>query len=167
MKKYTVRELHDGAIKNITTDGGIYFLKMPSNFEIKVKEKNDGRQCTSKGKPSEYPVERLEKKVKLVYGCDPRQYSTDIIYIGQTNHSVGLQQRLIEYLGFRYDDETIKKPHDGGRAAWQIENNENLIVEVEPADKQLTKEEIEEKERHYIKEFKEKYHNYPLANQRL
>ena len=30
-------------------------------------------------------------------------------------------------MGFRYDDETIKKPHDGGRAAWQIENNENLI----------------------------------------
>ncbi len=159
--RYTVAQLHDGRLDLLPEEGGVYRLRMYDDFVIEVLDKNVGRQTTSKGKPSEYVPEKLRKKVAKVYGTE-KPYRTDVIYIGQTNCKGGLRERIREYLGFRYDEKT--RAHDGGRAAWQIKNSENLIVEYVVIDDGRNPEDVEKE---MLREFKEKYGDYPLANRRL
>ena len=159
--RYTVAQLHEGRIDWIPEEGGIYRLRMYNDFEIDILDKNVGRQTTSKGKPSEYSVDELKEKATKVYGVK-RPYRTDVIYIGQTNCKGGLRERIREYLGFRYDEKT--SPHDGGRAAWQIEDSDRLVVEYEVIDDGRNPEEVEKE---LFREFKEKYGDYPLANWRM
>ncbi len=163
MTNYTVKQLHEGKLKEIPNIGGIYYIKMPKDYVFKVLSKSEGRQYTSKGKPSEYvgkKLQRLHKKIETIYGS-PVSCKSDILYIGQTSHSVGLRERIQEYLGFRYNENT--NPHDGGRAIWQLDGNENFFVQIEPCDSTENPELIEH---NLILDFKEKYGDYPLANWR-
>jgi len=121
-KMYTFEELHNGAISEIPATSGVYFVLMPENYRIRIKEETDGFKLTSKGKPSAYSVEKLEKKAKH-YG-DKDLYSSNILYIGKAKD---LHRRIEQYVGYRYNGSNLF-PHDGGRAIWQLENNEKLIV---------------------------------------
>lgn len=158
--EYTVKQLHDGAINNIPTTGGVYFIKMPTDYVFEVLLESEGRPVTSKGQPSSYPVKELKQKIEDVYGPKP-PYSNNILYIGKTNHNVGLRKRLIEYLGFRYSEKT--KPHNGGRSIWQLKRNEDFIVEVLPCSKD---EDPGDKEHDLLLKYKEQFGNYPFANRR-
>ena len=156
--KFTVKELHDGAISKVPTEGGIYTVKMPKGYNFKLLKESEGRQKTSKGKPSNYPLSKLQNKIETVYG-NTGKYRSDILYIGQTSHNVGLQERVREYIGFRYDDNT--DPHDGGRALWQLEGNEDFIFEFESLSKDV---DPEDEEHNRLIDFKNTYDNYPFAN---
>ncbi|MBO4807542.1 MAG: hypothetical protein J5537_00765 [Lachnospiraceae bacterium] len=161
MANYTVKQLHDGKLKEIPNIGGIYYIKIPRDYVFKILPKSEGRQYTSKGKSSEYTGKKLlqlQKKVETVYG-KPGCYKSNILYIGQTSHKVGLRERLREYIGFRYEEDT--KPHDGGRAIWQLEGNEDFIVEIEPCGATDQPEAIEHK---LILHFKAMFGEYPFAN---
>lgn len=125
---FSVEELLNGKLANIPKEPGLYTLIMPRNFEIRFLDKNIGKQFTSKGKRSEYAVDKLQNKVNTVYGSGI-SYRTNVIYIGQTSEKEGLQGRLRKYLGFRENMDWGN--HDGGRAAWQIENSEDLIFVIE------------------------------------
>ncbi len=159
--KYTVKQLHDGAISKITTSGGIYIVRMPYKYRFQILERSEGRQKTSKGKESQYPLSKLERKIAVVYG-NADKYNSDILYIGQSKHGVGIQKRLIQYIGFRYDENT--SPHDGGRAIWQLKENEDFIVEIKPCKENETPRVIEKQ---LLFDFKKKYGNYPFANWKL
>ena len=108
-KMYTFEELHNGAISEIPATSGVYFVLMPENYRIRIKEETDGFKLTSKGKPSAYSVEKLEKKAKH-YG-DKDSYSSNILYIGKAKD---LHRRIEQYVGYRYNGSNLF-PHDGGR----------------------------------------------------
>lgn len=88
-KTYTVEELHNGAIENIPSASGVYFVLIPKGFDLVVKETTDGRKVTSKGRISSYPVKDLQRRL-LHYGDENEKRNSQILYIGQ---SVNLHQR--------------------------------------------------------------------------
>ncbi len=148
---YTFKELHAGALENIPKTSGVYFVLAPKDFILSVKAETDGFKLTSKGEPSEFAVEKLAKKL-LHYGKPP--YSNNIIYIGKAKD---LHRRIEQYVGYRYNVPNLF-PHDGGRAIWQLENNENLIVRYKEY------EDCREIEHELLCKYKEKYGAYPYAN---
>lgn len=148
---YTFKELHDGALENIPKTSGVYFVLAPENFILSVKAETDGFKLTSKGEPSTFDVERLEEKL-LHYGKPP--YNNNIIYIGKAKD---LHRRIEQYVGYRYNVPNLF-PHDGGRAVWQLENNEILLVRYQECD------DCREREHELLCDYKEKYGAYPYAN---
>lgn len=155
---YTVEELHNGAIENIPSESGLYFVLMPKGFDLTVKDVTDGRKTTSRGKVSSYPVEDLRKRL-LHYGDENEKRNSQILYIGQ---SVNLHDRIEQYIGFRYDVPDIG-PHDGGRSIWQLENSEQLLFcyyVCRPG------EDSEEMERKLILLYKARHGCYPFANRK-
>lgn len=154
-KMYTFEELHNGAISEIPATSGVYFVLMPENYKIRIKEETDGFKLTSKGKPSAYSVEKLEKKAKH-YG-DKNPYSSNILYIGKAKD---LHRRIEQYVGYRYNGSNLF-PHDGGRAIWQLGNNEKLIVRYLECQEN---EDCREMEHNLLFNYKKKHGAYPFAN---
>lgn len=154
-KMYTFEELHNGAISEIPATSGVYFVLMPENYKIRIKEETDGFKLTSKGKPSAYAVEKLEKKAKH-YG-DKNPYSSNILYIGKAKD---LHRRIEQYVGYRYNGSNLF-PHDGGRAIWQLGNNEKLIVRYLECQ---ANEDCREMEHNLLSNYKKKHGAYPFAN---
>lgn len=156
-KMYTFEELYNGAIKQIPNTSGVYFVIIPVNYEIRIKEKTDGFELTSKGKSSSYPIEKLQKKAEH-YG-EKYPYTSNILYIGKARD---LQRRIEQYVGYRYNGPNLF-PHDGGRAIWQLENNEKLLLRYMECKED---EDCEVIEKQLICTYKERHGAYPFANMR-
>lgn len=152
---YTFEQLHQGALEELPTTSGVYFVLMPKDFKIVLKEETDGFKLTSKGKPSAYPIEELIKKANH-YGIEP-PYSSNILYIGKARD---LKRRIEQYVGYRYDAQNLF-PHDSGRAIWQLENNEKLLVRYLECTEN---EECKEMEHNLLINYKAKHGMYPFAN---
>ncbi len=153
---YTFKQLHEGALESIPRKSGVYFVLVPEGFILSVKAETDGFKLTSKGEPSEFRVERLEKKL-VHYGDYP--YSNKIVYIGKAKD---LHRRIEQYVGYRYNVPNLF-PHDGGRAIWQLKNNEELLVRYQECN---VGEDCRKLEKRLICEYKEKYGAFPFANWR-
>ena len=152
---FTFEELHNGALDKIPSSSGVYFVVMPKGFELKIKSETDGFKLTSKGKSSKYDVKCLEKKA-FHYGTYGN-YSNGILYIGKAKD---LRRRIEQYVGYRYDTLNLF-PHDGGRAIWQLENNEKLIVKYQECK---LDQDCRELEHALLVKYKEMYGAYPFAN---
>jgi len=155
---YTFEELHNGAIEQIPKVSGVYFVIIPKDFCLRIKEKTDGFEMTSKGTPSSYPIKRLNPKIEH-YGMN-YPYKSNILYIGKAKD---LQRRIEQYVGYRYKDPNLF-PHDGGRALWQLENNEKLLVRYLVCKEE---EDCREMENQLLCTYKTKYGAYPFANWKM
>lgn len=154
-RTYTFQELHNGAINEIPCTSGIYFVIMPDNFKLIIKAETDGFKYTSKGKLSAFPIDKLKKKLFL-YGSEER-YNNKVLYIGKAKD---LHGRIEQYVGCRYNVHGLL-PHDGGRAIWQLENNEQLMVRYHECK---IGEDCRELEHMLLCEYKDRYGAYPFAN---
>ncbi len=154
---YTFEELHNGALDMIPKTSGVYFVIIPEHFKIVIKEETDGYKLTSKGNPSSYPVEQLQRKA-LHYGIEA-PYNSHILYIGKAKD---LHRRIEQYVGYRYDVVNLF-PHDGGRAIWQLENNEKLMIRYIECKEKMDCRELEHK---LLCKYKDKYGAYPFANRK-
>lgn len=152
---YTVKELHDGALNEIPETSGVYFVFMPSNFELVILQKNVGFEFTSKRKSSSYRIEELEAKAEH-YGKFGN-YTSHLLYVGKAKN---LHRRIEQYVGYRYRIQNLF-PHDGGRAIWQIENSEKLIVRYMEC---LEGEDCRKIEQNLLQTYKKQYEAYPFAN---
>lgn len=155
MKDYTFEELHNGALDNIPSTSGVYYVLVPDNFVLRVKEDTDGFKLTSKGEPSTFDVEKLSRKL-LHYGKS-LPYRSNVVYIGKAKD---LHRRIEQYVGYRYNIPNLF-PHDGGRAIWQLENNEKLIVRIQECKEDEDCRDLEHK---LLCEYKNKHASYPFAN---
>lgn len=154
-KMYSFEELHNGELERIPKSSGVYFVIMPTDFKLVIKEETDGFKLTSKGTPSAFKVEELQKKI-IHYGKDYK-YSNHILYIGKAKD---LHRRIEQYVGYRYNVANLF-PHDGGRAIWQLKNNEQLLLRYIECSKN---EDCRELEHNLLCRYKEKYGAYPFAN---
>lgn len=155
---YTFEELHNGAIEQIPKVSGVYFVIIPKDFTLVLKEETDGFELTSKGKTSSYPLDKLRPKVEH-YGTG-YPYKSNILYIGKAKD---LQRRIEQYVGFRYRDPNLL-PHNGGRALWQLENNEKLLVRYLECKEG---EDCREMEKLLLCTYKTKHGAYPFANRKM
>lgn len=154
-KLYSVEELHNGAITEIPHTSGVYFVFMPENFVINIKEKTEGFPLTSKGKPSSYPVQKLLKKAEQYSKpVDPKSHP---LYIGKAKD---LYRRIEQYIAYRYHSPNLF-PHDGGRAIWQLDKSERLLFRYVECHEG---EDCRELERQLLCEYKERHGEYPFAN---
>lgn len=152
---YTFEELHNGALNEIPNTSGVYFVLIPENYKIVIREETDGFQLTSKGNPSTYPKDKLAKKAEHYGNGVP--YNSNILYIGKARD---LRRRIEQYVGYRYNEPNLF-PHDGGRAIWQLENNEKLIIRYLECREDENCREIEH---NLLCVYKKKHGAYPFAN---
>lgn len=152
---YTFEELHNGALDKIPSTSGVYFVIMPEHFKLILKSETDGFKLTSKGNESSFSIDQLKKKIKH-YGGEEK-YNNHILYIGKAKD---LHRRIEQYVGYRYNVPNLF-PHDGGRAIWQLENNEKLLVRYLECKEG---EDCRDMEHKLLCRYKEQYGAYPFAN---
>lgn len=128
MRTYTFKELYEQNLhKELPESGGIYRILLPENFEFIIKPTTDAAD----GKHPK-SVEKLINKWNKIGIHDDR-----IVYIGKADN---LRRRIRQYTKHGYGE---AKNHMGGRAIWQLENNKELLVEIEPCDANVDPEYIE------------------------
>lgn len=140
----TAKALYESGCKNVPKDSGIYRVLVPAGLKVRFIS-NPQNQATSP-----YSVEELQSKY---FSCKDRE----IVYIGKAKGKCGLRQRLHQYMNCGFG---TAKNHAGGRAIWQIENCDLLLVEYMPC------EDCEEREHALLSEYREENGCYPLANWR-
>ena len=124
----TFKELYEqNLFSKIPTDGGIYKIILPENFEFILKPTTDAVD----GK-APISVDELWNKWNKIGNHDDR-----IVYIGKAKN---LRQRLRQYTRHGYGK---AKNHTGGRAIWQLENNKELLIQIEPCSANIDPEYIE------------------------
>lgn len=146
----TIAYLHANGYIDIPIDKGIYIIKKPCDLAIKFLDKTTAI-TDFKSKRLLYDVEILKNKYS---GLQDK----NILYIGKAACKKGLRQRIGQYIDYGYNEGKI---HRGGRAIWQIENCEQLIIDF------YCCEECEQEEKSLLKNYKILNGNYPLANWRL
>ena len=151
----TFEELHNGALEQVPSASGVYFVLIPENFKLVVKPDTDGFKLTSKGVSSQFDVRKLENK--LVHYGKYGEYNSNILYIGKAKD---LHRRIEQYVGYRYNVPNLF-PHDGGRAIWQLENNELLLVKWQEC---IIGQDCRGLEHNLLCKYKKKYGEYPFAN---
>lgn len=128
MRTFTFRELYEQKLyKELPTCGGIYKILLPEDFEFIIKPTTDAVD----GKLPK-PVKELIDKWNQIENHDDR-----IVYIGKAKK---LRQRLRQYTKHGYGE---AKNHTGGRAIWQLENNKELLIQIEPCEADVDPEYIE------------------------
>ncbi len=150
MKVWTLEELYRTNCAEIPAGKGIYRVLVPEGMEIRFTETSPN--------PSVVPYEKEVLEEKYAKCHDKRT-----LYIGKANGRNGLQQRIRQYIHFAFGDKkTIN--HKGGRAIWQIENYESLLLTYEECA------DCETVEHDLLKEYKDRNKGgnkdgvYPLAN---
>ena len=134
---YTFEELHNGALDEIPSTSGVYFVIMPEHFKLILKSETDG--------------------FKIKHYGGEEKYNNHILYIGKAKD---LHRRIEQYVGYRYNVPNLF-PHDGGRAIWQLENNEKLLVRYLECKEG---EDCRDMEHKLLCRYKEQYGAYPFAN---
>lgn len=142
----TFEELYKTGCSFIPEKSGVYRVTWPGYNSLELKS-----HLVNTSAPP-YDVELLQKKYE---SCRNRK----LLYIGKAGGKRGLKQRLRQYVLYGYNESKI---HKGGRAVWQIEDAQELLVEYACVDNP------EEAEKLLLGEYK--YQNngvLPLANWRL
>lgn len=124
---------------------GVYWVLRPEGMPIRFTEHTYNHSAKI------YPVEVLSHKYE---GCKDQE----ILYIGKADGKKGLRQRLKQYMNYGWAQATN---HKGGRAIWQIEDAEFLLLTYEECENAATRE------KQLLADYKRKNNNnYPLANWR-
>ena len=156
-KRYSIKELY----KNydiIPKESGIYLVECPENFKVVF--------C-------DYPTRKI--KINEYYYASEltdkynRTLNNKILNIAKADirtRGGALNKRIKELMRFGYGE---ADNHCGGKAIWQIQNNEQLLVCWETLDKINKKRDkifdtAKSAENALIKYFYNKYNEYPLAN---
>ncbi len=148
---FSILELHSGFINIIPEQAGIYYVEIPSGFELIVMNETDGLKKVGKKKPFKvYYKEDMEHWL-VQYKINSKN---KILYVGKADN---LKKRLEEYINFGYGVETHHF-HSGGRAIWYLKNNKSLLISYELCDNP-PKKEAEQIDRHILK-----YGEKPFAN---
>lgn len=140
----TMKELLRSDCGNLPEEPGVYWVLAPEGFRIRFHE----RPYHPKSKL--YAAQTLQNKLD-------KTADQKILYIGKAQGKRGLRQRLRQYVNYGQGKTNI---HQGGRAIWQIEENEFLLLGYEVSSQ------ADVRERQLLQGFKEKNHSYPLANWR-
>ena len=157
--KATFEELRNGKISGIPDSPGIYWVKIPNNFNLEIMQNPDGIDMNPK-----YLIENLQMKIKH-YLLEEK--GGGILYIGKANN---LRERIESYTAFGYNDKRFIK-HAGGRAIWYIKNNKQLLVEyieyknLIGLEKDIVKQYLEKEETEFIDKYIIKYGVLPFGNQ--
>lgn len=130
--------------ENIPENRGIYTVLAPEGMNIRFVDK----VINTASLP--YPRLLLEEKYE---SCEDKQ----VIYIGKASGKKGLRQRIRQYMKYGWN---LGTNHRGGRAIWQIEDYEMLLLTYEPCP------DCELREHQLLTEFRAKNSCYPLANWR-
>lgn len=123
---------------------GIYFILAPKDMEIQFLPTARNSHAPF------YGVNILQEKYAL---CKDRE----ILYIGKASGQKGLKQRLRQYMRYGWNEAVN---HKGGRAIWQIEGAENLLLSYEIC------QDADAKEHALLAAYKRDNDSYPLANWR-
>lgn len=140
----TLRELIGSNCQNIPEVPGVYWVLAPEGMTISFTEKLRNKYAPL------YPVKKLLNKYEK---CT----ESEVLYIGKAEGAGGLRQRLKQYMKYGHGESRI---HKGGRAIWQIEDSELLLLAYEPCDH------AENREKQLLQEYKQRNGTYPLANWR-
>lgn len=140
----TLETLYRMNCVSVPKEKGIYRVLLPDKMDLVFKDQCQNRSAL------DYTVDRLQTKYDC---CKDRR----ILYIGKANGRNGLQQRLRQYMKYGWNEAAN---HKGGRAIWQIENFEMLLLDYEPCA------DCEQKEHELLHKYKEENGCYPLANWR-
>lgn len=140
----TLGELIQSNCSNIPEEPGVYWILAPEGFPIRFHQ----RPYHPRAKL--YPVETLQNKLK---DCSKR----NILYIGKAQCKRGLRQRVRQYMNYGQGKSNI---HQGGRAVWQIEDPEFLLLGYEVCHQ------ADVRERQLLSEYRAQNFSYPLANWR-
>lgn len=140
----TLQALYRCGCDCIPEVSGVYQVLCPEGMTIRFTEHPYNRSAKL------YPAEKLAQKYRE---CK----NQEVLYIGKANGKKGLRQRLKQYMNFGWNQATN---HKGGRAIWQIENAELLLLTFEVC------EDAEAREKQLLADYKAKNGSYPLANWR-
>lgn len=140
----TVNELCCNHCSSIPDAPGIYWILAPEGMPILFHER------AYHSKAQIYPLEKLHNKFE---NCTEHK----TLYIGKAEGKHGLRQRLKQYMDYGQGKGNI---HRGGRAIWQIENSDFLLVAYEVCEHPSTQE------HQLLREYLEQNGTYPLANWR-
>ena len=142
----TFKELYETGCSFVPEKPGVYRITWPGHNSIAL------RISLINTSASAYDIGLLQKKYE---SCKNRK----LLYIGKAGGKRGLKQRLRQYVLYGYNESKI---HKGGRAVWQIEDAQNLLVEYACVDNS------EEAEKYLLKQYKHQNNGVlPLANWRL
>lgn len=143
-KVWTLKELYHTLCEEIPEKPGIYFVLVPQGMGIRFRPTAVNRHAPF------YGEDVLRDKYRK---CGNKT----VLYIGKASGEKGLRQRLRQYMKYGWNEAVN---HKGGRAIWQIEHAENLLLTYEVC------EEADAREHSLLKEFRDKYDTLPLANWR-
>lgn len=139
-----LHELYYSNCSAIPDKPGIYFILAPKDMEIRFLPTAKNPRAPF------YKVNVLQEKYAL---CKDRE----ILYIGKASGQKGLKQRLQQYMRYGWNEAVN---HKGGRAIWQIEGAENLLLSYEVC------QDPDAKEHALLADYKHINGRYPLANWR-
>ena len=140
----TLQTLYSCGCDCIPEGSGVYRVLRPEGMPIRFTEHTYNHSAKL------YPVEVLPHKYE-----DCKDQET--LYIGKADGKSGLRQRLKQYMNYGWDKATN---HKGGRAIWQIEGAEFLLLTFEEC------EDARVREKQLLADYKAKNGSYPLANWR-
>ncbi len=156
-KRYSIKELYRN-YDIIPKESGIYLVECPKNFKVVF---------------SDYPTRKI-KINKYYYAAElndkyNRTLNNKILNIAKADMRIkggALNRRIKELIRFGYGE---ANNHRGGKAIWQIRNNEQLVVCWETLDEINRKwdkifDTAKDAENALINYFYNKYNEYPLAN---
>ena len=142
----TVKELYRSGCVEVPEGQGVYFVSAPPELTVIFRSQF---LTPAKGPKSwPYPVEMLEDK----YTAQGRQR---LLYIGKAGGRRGLRQRLQQYIRHGYGE---VGNHLGGRAVWQIQDCEKLLISW------MTCPNPEQLEHQLLQSFQSHWGGYPVAN---
>lgn len=140
----SLKDLYDTSCAEIPDQTGVYFVLVPQGMDIRFR--STAVNCHAPF----YGENILRDKYRK---CGNKT----VLYIGKASGKKGLRQRLRQYMKYGWNEAVN---HKGGRAIWQIEHAENLVLSYEVCA------EADEREHSLLKEFRKKYNTLPLANWR-
>ncbi len=143
-KCYTLKELYESDCKEVPKDNGIYRVLVPDGMKIVF------RSIAINVHAPLYPAEVLQEKFSK---CKNKT----VLYIGKASGRKGLRQRLKQYMKYGWNEAVN---HKGGRAIWQIEGADQLLLQFECC------EDADEVEHRLLREYQQENGSYPLANWR-
>ena len=145
----TIKELRANNCTQVTTKNGVYIVRVPDNFDVHFTSNTTAMRTFKTENDMLYDPCLLEEKYILS--------NTRVVYIGKAERKGGIRARVRELV--RYGNNECKN-HRGGRAIWQIIDNESLILEEMPIDytRYASARDME-------KAMLLKYENLPVGNQ--
>lgn len=139
---WTLQSLHDTACAEIPEQRGIYFIHVPQGMEIRFQSTAINHHAPF------YDTTVLREKY---HNCG----NQTVLYIGKASGKKGLRQRIRQYMKYGWNEAVN---HKGGRAIWQVEHAERLLLTFEVCPN------ADAREHQLLKEFRQKYRTLPLAN---